>query len=102
LLTVVPEELLSFTWSAPAKHAYAKAHPTWVAVSLEAVSPTATRVRLRHLGFAEQAAAHPDHAADFGEVRGYFAGAWPKVLDALGAHFAPKGGGGKESGSGDR
>jgi hypothetical protein len=60
-----------------------------VAVSFESVSPAVTRVRLRHLGFIEQAAAHPDHATEFEQARVYFTGAWPKVLGALSSHFAP-------------
>ncbi len=87
LLTVVPAEILSFTWSAPAKYEFAQAHPTWVAVNFEAVSPKVTRVRLRQFGFAELAANHPDQAAELAQAREYFAGAWPKVLGRLAAHF---------------
>ena len=87
LLTVVPNEVLSFTWNAPPKFPFAREHPTWVIVQLDELSPGTTRVRLRHLGFAEQAAAHADHAREFEEARAYFTSAWPKVLTSLAAHF---------------
>jgi hypothetical protein len=47
-------------------------------------------VRLTHHGFAAMAAAHPDHADEWAEVRVYFARAWGGVLTALARHFAQK------------
>jgi uncharacterized protein YndB with AHSA1/START domain len=83
VLSFLPERMLSFTWNAPPKLAHARERRTWVVVDLEEVAPARTRVRLEHLGFVEQAADNPDHRAEWEEARGYFAQAWPKVLDAL-------------------
>ncbi|MFN0131949.1 MAG: SRPBCC domain-containing protein [Phycisphaerales bacterium] len=83
VLSVLPGEMLSFDWNAPPKLAHARARRTWVVVVLEEVSATTTRVRLVHEGFAQMAEANPDHRAEWEETRGYFANAWPKVLDAV-------------------
>lgn len=90
ILSVVPEEMFSYTWNAPPKFAHARAERTWVVVTFEEVSAKLTRVRLRHLGFTEQAAAHADHREEWTQVRAYFAAAWPRVLGALKGHFEPK------------
>jgi uncharacterized protein YndB with AHSA1/START domain len=87
VLSFVPEEMFSFTWSAPPKFPRARAVRTWVVVDFEALSPRATRVRLRHLGFEQQAAAHPADLAEWEGTRAYFAAAWPHVLRALAASF---------------
>lgn len=83
VLSFVPEQMLSYTWNAPPKFAHARARFTWVVVHFDDLAPGRTRVRLDHLGFAEQAADNPDHKAEWEEVRGYFEAAWVKVLDAL-------------------
>jgi uncharacterized protein YndB with AHSA1/START domain len=88
VLSFVPEEMFSFTWSAPPKFPRARAERTWVVVELESLAPATTRLRLRHLGFAEQAAAHPGDAKEWQEVRAYFTSAWPRVLGALTERFA--------------
>lgn len=90
VLSFVPEQMFSFTWSAPSKFPRARAERTWVVVELDALSPATTRVRLRHLGFAELAAAHPEDAKEWWEVRAYFTQAWPRVLGALTERFAPQ------------
>lgn len=95
VLSSVPGEMFSFTWNAPPKFARARAERTWVVVELEPLSAGATRVRLSHLGFAEQAAAHAGAEQEWREVRAYFSQAWPRVLGALRAHFSP----GPEGGS---
>jgi uncharacterized protein YndB with AHSA1/START domain len=89
VLSLVPEEMFSYSWNAPPRLAFARGQRSWVVVTFEAVSPTATRVRLRHLGFAELAGKFPGHAKEFEECRGYFVEAWPKVLGALKGHFEP-------------
>jgi len=89
ILSVVPGELFSFTWNAPPKFAHARVRRTWVVVDFQPVSAMATRVRLRHFGHAEQAAANADHREEWQQVRAYFAAAWPRVIGALGDHFAP-------------
>ena len=82
----VPDELFSFTWSAPPKFEFMRGQRTWVVVTFEALSPATTRVRLRELGFAELANDHPEHREEVEQVRGYFAKAWPQVLSALADH----------------
>jgi uncharacterized protein YndB with AHSA1/START domain len=87
VLALVPGEMFSHTWNAPPRLPYAREHPTWVVVTFDAVAAKITRVRLRHLGFAERAAGAPDHAAEFQEARAHFQGAWPRVLTALCERF---------------
>jgi uncharacterized protein YndB with AHSA1/START domain len=90
ILSIVPGEMLSYSWNAPAKFAHARAERTWVVATFEPLGASTTRVRLRHFGFAEQASAHPDHREEWAQVRAYFAGAWPRVTGALAEHFAPR------------
>lgn len=83
VLSVVPQELLSYTWNAPPTFQHARGRHTWVVWRFEALAPARTLVRLDHLGFAEQAAAHPDHRSEWEAVRAYFERAWGKVLTEL-------------------
>jgi uncharacterized protein YndB with AHSA1/START domain len=83
VLSFLPEQMLSYTWNAPPKFEHARARFTWVVVRLEEASPTRTRILLDHHGFAEQAAANPDHREEWEQVRAYFDAAWPKVLGAI-------------------
>jgi uncharacterized protein YndB with AHSA1/START domain len=83
ILSLVPDELFSFTWSAPPKFAFMVRRRTWVVVTFEALSPATTRVRLRELGFAELAKSHPEYREGVEQVWAYFAKAWPQVLSAL-------------------
>lgn len=87
VLAYVPDEMFSYTWNAPPNFAHARGRSSWVVVSFESVSAASTRVRLRHLGLAELAAAEPEHADEFKQVRAYFAQAWPYVLKTLQTHF---------------
>lgn len=89
-LSFLPDQMLSFTWNAPPTLPHARAERTWVVLRLESVSPTSTRIRLDHLGFAELAAQHPTRAdllAELPQTRAYFARAWPGVLTKLKLHF---------------
>jgi uncharacterized protein YndB with AHSA1/START domain len=88
VLSVLPRELVSFSWNAPPKFPFARGQRTWVVVTFEALSPAMTRVRLRQLGFLDLAARHPDHREEIEQVRAYFAGAWPRVLAALASRFS--------------
>lgn len=90
ILSYDPERMLSFTWNAPPKFAHARAHHTWVVVSILPSGAHSSKVVLKHQGFAEQAAAHPDHEEEWKQVRAYFRSAWPNVLGALRDHYAPK------------
>lgn len=83
VLSLDPERMFSFTWNAPPKFAHARQQRTWVVVTLVDLDPARTRVTLRHLGFAEQAAKHPDHAQEWRDVRAYFQNAWGMVMGAL-------------------
>ncbi len=90
VLSVVPREMISFSWNAPPKFAFARTQKTWVVVTLEAMPATGTLVRLRHFGFAELAGRHPEHRREIEDVRAYFANAWPQVLKALAAKVGPE------------
>lgn len=83
VLSFIPGEMLSFTWNAPPDYAHARAHHTWVVIRLDDAGASRTRIRLSHLGFAEHAAANPDHAQEWKDIREYFAEAWPRVLEAM-------------------
>lgn len=89
ILAIVPGEMFAHTWNAPAKFTFAKEHHTWVVVNFEELSPGVTRVKLRHYGFEELTAKHPDHAAEFEQIRAYFRQAWPRVFKAM-AEIATK------------
>lgn len=86
VLSLIPGEMLSFTWNAPPKFEHARLRRTWVVVHLDEPSPGRTRVRIDHLGFREQAAANPGQRTEWEQVRAYFQRAWGKVLDAVTAH----------------
>lgn len=90
VLSFVPNQMLSFTWNAPPKFEHARAQRTWVVMHLDELTPTRTRLRIDHLGFAEQAADHADHHAEWADVRAYFQQAWNKVLDAARAKGASR------------
>jgi uncharacterized protein YndB with AHSA1/START domain len=83
ILSMVPGEMISFQWNAPADLPVARANPTWVVVTFESLAPGVTSVRLRHFGFAEQAAAHPSAAWQFEAARAHFATGWELVMDRL-------------------
>jgi uncharacterized protein YndB with AHSA1/START domain len=90
VLSLVPGEMLSFSWNAPPKFEFARGQRTWVVMTLQSVKPRLTKVRLRELGFRELAARHPEHREELAAVRAYFAKAWPEVLGMLAGHFARK------------
>ncbi len=89
VLSLIPDEMFSYTWNAPPKLPFARTKHSWVVVTFEALSPTSTTVRVRHLGFDELAKQYPDHAAEFAETRAYFASAWPMVLGQLAGFYEP-------------
>lgn len=88
VLSYLPQQMLSFEWNAPPKFEHARFRHTWVVLNFESLGAERTRVELTHLGFAEHAAEHPDHEAEWKEVRAYFTNAWPYVMNALVEHFA--------------
>ncbi|MBX3376142.1 MAG: SRPBCC domain-containing protein [Phycisphaeraceae bacterium] len=90
ILSFDPERMLSFSWNAPPKFAHARGKHTWVVVHFLPHGAHGTKVVLRHNGFAENAAANPDHEAEWKEVRAYFTNAWPRVLASLSDHYKPK------------
>jgi len=83
VLSYLPEELLSFTWNAPPDNPNARKKHTWVVIRLDDAGAARTRVRLSHLGFADHAKADPQHTEEWKTVRGHFAEAWPRVLEAM-------------------
>ena len=89
VLSFVPEEMVSFTWNAPPKFTQARSERTWVVVRFDALSPTRTRVRLDHLGFARQVAERPEQREEWKQVRAYFRQAWGHVLERLAKQGTP-------------
>ena len=87
VLSFLPMQMLSFDWGAPPKFPFARKHPGWVVIQLKAADDAHTHVQLTHLGFDELKAEHPEHAAEFDEVREYFSKAWPHVLGNLKRRF---------------
>lgn len=87
ILSLIPGEMFSYTWNAPPTLPAARPERTWVVVRFEALSPTSTRVTTQHMGFAERAAAMPEHVDEWKQARAYFAQAWPYVLRALKRHL---------------
>jgi uncharacterized protein YndB with AHSA1/START domain len=83
ILSTVPGEMISFQWNVPADLPVARANPTWVVVTFESLASGVTSVRLRHFGFAEQAAAHPAEAKQFESARVHVASGWKLVMDRL-------------------
>lgn len=83
VLSVLPERMISFTWNAPPMHEYAGPRKTWVVVELEAISPTRTRVRLEHRGFAEAAAEDASRRDEWQTVRAFFNRSWPEMLEKI-------------------
>jgi uncharacterized protein YndB with AHSA1/START domain len=83
VLSLLPGEMISYSWNAPPKLAHARTRHTWVVVRFDDAGPGRTRVRLGHHGFAEQAADNPDHRTEWVAARAYFEQAWPSVLNAL-------------------
>lgn len=90
VLSVDPGRMFSFTWNAPPKFEFARAKRSWVVVTFEELTPASTRVRLRHLGFAELAGKYPEHADEFVQTRAYFERAWGMVLDQLATSWKDK------------
>lgn len=83
VLSFEPPRMLSFSWNAPPDMPYARVHPNWVVLHIDPAGPHGSKVTLRHMGFAELAAASPEHAAEFRQAREHFVKAWPMVLAAL-------------------
>lgn len=83
ILSFVPNQMLSFTWNAPPKFEHVRDRRTWVVMHLDELAPARTRLRIDHLGFAEEAGENPEHRAEWEAVRSYFQLAWNKVLDAV-------------------
>src|SRR5262249_35862709 len=89
VLSYEPMSMLSFSWNAPPKFPYARSQRTWVVVHIEPYGPHSSKVTLKQLGFAEQAAKGAERAEEWKQVREYFSNAWPRVLGALQEKFAP-------------
>lgn len=93
VLSLIPGEMISYTWNAPPTMPKQRAERTWVVVTFEELSGGTTRVRARHMGFAENAAVQKGGATgeEWAQTRAYFASAWPKVLGALAQYFETRG-----------
>jgi uncharacterized protein YndB with AHSA1/START domain len=80
ILSYVPNEMLSFSWSAPPQFPDERPQRTWVVIDFTDNGDGTTGVRLRHLGFGE--------GGNWTEIHAYFDSAWRRVMDALIARFA--------------
>lgn len=89
ILSYEPGRMISFSWNAPPQLAHARAQRTWVVVSIDPHGPHASKVTLKHYGFAEKAAEFPGHAQEWKDTRAYFMNAWPRVLEKLKHRFEP-------------
>lgn len=87
ILSYEPTNMLSFSWNAPPQFPTAREKRTWIVLRIDPDGAHASRVTLRQMGFAEQAAADPAHAEEWAQVRAYFHRAWPSVLTALQERF---------------
>jgi len=80
VLSYVPEEMLSFTWTAPPEYPEVRGQKTWVVVQFEQVAPRRMRIALTHLGWRE--------GGQWDDVFHYFTRAWRTVLARLEYRFA--------------
>ncbi|MDX2146351.1 MAG: SRPBCC domain-containing protein [Planctomycetota bacterium] len=83
VVSFIEHQELVFTWNAPRDYPHARRNHTKVTLRFEPAGEDATKVTLIHDGHAAKAAAEPDHAQEWLEVRDYFAQAWPRVLNML-------------------
>jgi uncharacterized protein YndB with AHSA1/START domain len=80
VLSFVPEEMLSFTWTAPPEYPEVRGEKMWVVLQFEQVAPRRTRIALTHLGWRE--------GGQWDDVFHYFTRAWRTVLGRLEYRFA--------------
>lgn len=71
ILAIQPEQMLSITWNAPPSLPTARLQKTHVVIRLNEVSPTRTRVTLRHDGWGD--------GGEWDEAFDYFSRAWQQV-----------------------
>lgn len=83
VLSLLPEQMVSFTWNAPPRFENGQRQRTWVVLHFDELAPTRTRLQIDHVGFAEQAAENPGDSADCKQVRAFFDKEWRKVLQAV-------------------
>lgn len=79
VLSYVPEEMLSFTWSAPPDFPELRWQRTFVVVQLADAGAGQTRVKLSHAGWRE--------GPEWDKLYGYFDKAWGSVLGNLQKRF---------------
>jgi uncharacterized protein YndB with AHSA1/START domain/uncharacterized protein YciI len=79
VLSYVPEELLSFSWSAPPSFPELRWQKTFVVVQLADAGAGQTRVKLTQAGWRE--------GAEWDKLYDYFGKAWPMVLGNLRKRF---------------
>lgn len=79
VLSYVPEEMLSFTWSAPPDFPELRWQRTFVVVQLADAGAGQTRVKLTHAGWRD--------GAEWDKLYGYFDKAWGMVLGNLQKRF---------------
>ena len=80
VLSYLPDQMLSFDWSAPPQYPDIRTERTWVVVELTAGPLNTTRVELSHLGWGE--------GDEWDQVFQYFKRAWDIVLGRLAYRFS--------------
>lgn len=77
ILSFLPHEMLSFTWSAPPYIPEIRnhEHKTWVVIQFSKTEEENVLVRIRHLGWLD--------GEKWDETYNYFDKAWPAVLNSL-------------------
>ncbi len=66
VLSFLPKEMLSFSWSAPPQFEHARKHHTWVVVRLRRLDGMKVLVTLAQLGWDVMKTRVPDHAEGWG------------------------------------
>ncbi|MGE5342526.1 MAG: SRPBCC family protein [Candidatus Omnitrophota bacterium] len=79
ILSFVPGEMLSFTWSAPPSLPSVRKERTWVVLRFETMEPKKTRVYLTHIGWQA--------GEEWQKALQYFDRAWEIVLGRLQYRF---------------
>jgi uncharacterized protein YndB with AHSA1/START domain len=79
ILSFSPRRSIAFSWNAPPSIPSIRERRTVVAVTLEPIGKSGTRMRLVNDGYGD--------GADWDEAFAYFEAAWPRVVDRIAEHF---------------
>lgn len=84
VLCFVPEEMISFTWSAPPTMPHVRRDRTFVVIQLSDAGEGKTRVRLTNDGYKSD---DQRTEGQWAQAHDYFTKAWPRVLASLVKRF---------------